>query len=159
MSRTATKWLSPAEQYAWRHYIFARNELDLALGADLAQHGLTSGDYEVLVWLSEADDSRMRMCDLAQALQLSPSGLTRRLDGLVKAGWVDRSSCAADRRVMWAVLTDAGWAKMREAAPTHVASVRRLVLDPLGPDGVAQLGELFATIRANLQHELPQEQQ
>lgn len=159
MTRTATKWLSPAEQYAWRHYIFARNELDVALGADLAQHGLTSGDYEVLVWLSEADESRMRMCDLAQSLQLSPSGLTRRLDGLVKAGWVERSSCAADRRVMWAVLTDAGWAKMREAAPTHVASVRRLVLDPLGPDGVAQLGELFATIRANLQLEPQQEQQ
>jgi hypothetical protein len=53
---------------------------------------------------------------------------------------------------MWAVLTDAGWTKMREAAPAHVASVRRHVLDPLGPDGVHQLGELFGRIRLHLDH-------
>ena len=55
-----------------------------ALEADLAPHGLTLGDYQVLVYLSEADDHAMRMCDLAARLQLSPSGLTRRLDGLVR---------------------------------------------------------------------------
>lgn len=147
---TSPRWLTDAEQEAWRNFIVSRNDLDVALSADLAPHGLTSGDYEVLVWLSEAEQTRMRMCDLAGVLQLSPSGLTRRLDGMVKAGLVERSSCDSDRRVMWAVLTPAGWDKMREAAPAHVASVRRHVLDPLGPDGVRQLGELFGRIRRHL---------
>jgi DNA-binding MarR family transcriptional regulator len=126
-----------------------------ALESDLTPHGLTMGDYEVLVWLSEAEQNRMRMCDLAGALQLSPSGLTRRLDGMVKNGWVERASCASDRRVMWAHLTPAGLAKMQAVAPDHVASVRRLVLDPLGPEGVAQLGEIFGSIGARLHDAQP----
>ncbi|MBI4934571.1 MAG: MarR family transcriptional regulator [Actinobacteria bacterium] len=145
-----TKWLSQAEQASWRNYILTAHDLAAALEADLAVHDLTMGDYEVLVWLSEAEDNRMRMCDLAQSLQLSPSGLTRRLDGMVKAGWVERASCAQDRRVMYAHLTTTGRAKMEAAAPTHVDSVRRHVLDPLGAEGVAQLGEIFGRIREHL---------
>lgn len=151
----ATKWLTDAEQRAWRNYIMTAHDLAAALEADLAPHGLTMGDYEVLVWLSEADDNRMRMCDLANALQLSPSGLTRRLDGMVKAGWVERASCASDRRVMYAHLTPAGRQKMEASAPIHVESVRRHVLDPLGAEGVEQLGNIFGRIREHLlQHEL-----
>jgi len=117
---------------------------------DLAPHGLTMGDYEVLVFLSEAEDNRMRMCDLASSLRLSPSGLTRRLDGMVKLGWVSRASCDNDRRVMYAHLTPAGRAKMEAAAPDHVASVRRHFIAPLGLDGVDQVGELFRRIRNHL---------
>jgi DNA-binding MarR family transcriptional regulator len=146
----ATRWLTAAEQASWRNYILTANDLAAALEADISPHGITMGDYEVLVWLSEAEDNRMRMCDLANSLQLSPSGLTRRLDGMVKNGWVERASCASDRRVMYAHLTADGRAKMDSAAPTHVASVRRLVLDPLGPEGVEQLGELFGKVRSHL---------
>lgn len=146
----AATWLSEAEQHSWRNYILTAHDLEMALEADIAPHGLTMGDYEVLVWLSEADDNRMRMCDLAQSLQLSPSGLTRRLDGMVKNGWVERASCANDRRVMYAHLTPVGRAKMEAAAPTHVASVRRHVLEPLGAEGLAQVGELFGRIRDHL---------
>ena len=71
------------------------------------------------------------MCDLAGKLQLSPSGLTRRLDGLVKAGWVERTPSETDRRVMLAVLTPAGFDKLVEAAPVHVESVRRHMIDLL----------------------------
>ena len=71
---------------AWRTYAETVVDLNAALEADLAPHGLTLGDYQVLVYLSEADDHAMRMCDLAARLQLSPSGLTRRLDGLVRPG-------------------------------------------------------------------------
>jgi DNA-binding MarR family transcriptional regulator len=146
----ATRWLTQAEQASWRNYILTAHDLSAALEADLAPHGITMGDYEVLVWLSEAEANRMRMCDLAQALQLSPSGLTRRLDGMVRNGWVERASCANDRRVMYANLTAVGRQKMEAAAPTHVASVRRHVLEPLGDDGVAQLGEVFGRIREHL---------
>lgn len=146
----ATKWLTEVEQQAWRNYILTAHDLAMALEADLAPHGLTGGDYEVLVWLSEAEENRMRMCDLAQALQLSPSGLTRRLDGMVKNGWVERASCASDRRVMYAHLTATGRAKMEEAAPTHVASVRKHVIEPLGADGLQELGQLFGKVRDHL---------
>ena len=151
----ATDWLSASEQHSWRNFIMTVHDLMAALEIDLAPHGLTMGDYEVLVWLSEAEQNRMRMCDLAGALQLSPSGLTRRLDGMVKNGWVERASCESDRRVMWAHLTPAGLVKMKSVAPDHVASVRRLVLDPLGPTGVEQLGEIFGRIGANLHDAQP----
>ncbi|HNJ97349.1 MAG TPA: MarR family transcriptional regulator [Ilumatobacteraceae bacterium] len=146
----ASKWLTPAEQDAWRSFITALPDLMSAFENDLAPHGLTMGDYEVLVFLSEAEDNRMRMCDLASSLRLSPSGLTRRLDGMVKLGWVSRASCDNDRRVMYAHLTPAGRAKMEAAAPDHVASVRRHFIAPLGLDGVDQVGELFRRIRNHL---------
>ncbi len=149
----ATKWLSARELEAWRTYIITAHDLDAALAADLTPHGLSHGDYEVLVRLSEAPDQRMRMCDLSVTLQLSPSGLTRRLDAMVRNGWVERAACTTDRRVMHAHLTPAGFAKLKEAAPTHVASVRRHVLEPLGEKGVEQLGRLFGRIREHLDQE------
>jgi DNA-binding MarR family transcriptional regulator len=79
----------------------------------------------VLVQLSEAEGGHMRMSELADRLLLSPSGLTRRLDGLVRAGLVDRARCPTDRRGAFAVLTDAGRARLEQAAPDHVEQVRR----------------------------------
>ena len=121
-----------------------------ALERDLVPFGLTMGDYEVLVRLSEADDQRMRMCDLATVLQLSPSGLTRRLDGLVSTGLVGRVASPSDRRVMFAALTDAGRTKLVEAAPDHVASVRNRFFKGLTRAQIRTLGDIFATVRANL---------
>ena len=112
--------------------------------------GLTLGDYQVLVFLSEADDESMRMCDLAARLQLSPSGLTRRLDGLVRHGLVAREPSVADRRVMLAVLTDEGAAKLADAYPMHLASVRQRIIDLLDGDDVDAFGRIFSTIRARL---------
>ncbi|HEY3485020.1 MAG TPA: MarR family transcriptional regulator [Ilumatobacteraceae bacterium] len=141
------RWLAPSEQVAWRAYIETVGDLTAALERDLAVTGLTLGDYQVLVYLSEADQHRMRMCDLAATLQLSPSGLTRRLDGLVKAGWVTRQGSPEDRRVMLAVLTAAGFDVLRDAAPVHVESVRRRIFDHLEADDVASLASVFGAIR------------
>ena len=146
-----TTWLSDREQLAWRNFVTTIPQLTAAFEADLAPHGLTMGDYEVLVFLSEADDNRMRMCDLASALKLSPSGLTRRLDGMVRSGWVTRAACPGDRRVMYASLTAAGRKKMEAAAPDHVASVRRHFIEPLGADGVRRVSELFGPVRSHLE--------
>jgi len=149
----ATKWLSPTEQAAWRQFITTLPDLMAALEADLAEHGLTNGDYEVLVRLSEAEHHRLRMSDLADQLRLSPSGLTRRLDGLVRAGWVERAACEGDRRVMWAHLTATGMSKLESTAPDHVHSVRRHLLDPIGTDGLTDLGLLFERIHHHLHPE------
>lgn len=148
--RMTTTWLTPSEMRAWRNFIEAVNTMTPALENDLVPFGLTMGDYEVLVRLSEADDQRMRMCDLATVLQLSPSGLTRRLDGLVATRLVERIASPADRRVMYAALTGAGRAKLTAAAPDHVASVRNRFFKGLTHDQIREVGNIFETVRANL---------
>ena len=84
-----------------------------------ADHGLTISDFEVLLRLARAPDRRMRRVDLAQQVVLTASGVTRLLDGLERSGYVERDSCASDRRVVYAVLTDAGLVKVAEASASH----------------------------------------
>jgi DNA-binding MarR family transcriptional regulator len=147
----AAAWLTTEEMTAWRTYIETYSDLIAAIERDLAaEHGLTLGDYQVFVYLSEAPNRSMRMCDLADLLQLSPSGLTRRLDGLVKAGFVTREPSDDDRRVMLATLTPTGFAALEQAAPDHVASVRRHIFDHLDSDQVAALASIFQSIKAGL---------
>jgi DNA-binding MarR family transcriptional regulator len=146
----ATNWLTAREMTAWRTYIETYGDLISAIERDLAEHGLTLGDYQVFVYLSETPDRSMRMCDLADLLQLSPSGLTRRLDGLVRAGFVTREPSTDDRRVMLATLTPSGFAALEAAAPDHVASVRRHVFDHLDDEQVDALASIFRAIRAGL---------
>jgi DNA-binding MarR family transcriptional regulator len=141
-------WLDEEEMRAWRGLVEAYGELHAALEAELLNHfGIDGGDYGVLVNLSEAPEQRLRMCDLAERLHLSPSGLTRRLDGLVGAGYVAREPSASDRRVTLAVLTDTGRAKLEEAAPVHVDGVRRHFFDHLSRTQVRQLAATFDALQ------------
>jgi DNA-binding MarR family transcriptional regulator len=150
---TRARWLNESEMRAWRAFIETVGDLTTALEHDLVPHGVTMGDYQVLVYLDEAEGRSMRMCDLAARLQLSPSGLTRRLDGLVRQGLVERVNSTEDRRVMLATLTPAGLARLVEAAPTHVESVRRHLIDRLTPEQIETLGAIFTTVGASLRNE------
>jgi len=144
----APHWLDDEEMRAWRGLVETYADLHAALERDLLDgFGIDGGDYGVLVNLSEAPDQRLRMCDLAVQLHLSASGLTRRLDGLVKAGYVARQPSEHDRRVTLAVLTDAGRATLEAAAPTHVAGVRAHFLDHLSRGQLRQLGAAFDALR------------
>ena len=87
------------------------------------EHGLTISDFEVLLRLFRAPDRRMRRVDLADQVFLSPSGVTRLLDGLERQGFVERASCETDRRVVYAVLSDAGVDRLRTAAESHFGQV------------------------------------
>ncbi len=146
----AVDWLSDDEQHTWRALIHFIHELRAEQEEALVQaHGITEADYGVLVQLSEGEDRRMRMCDLAQKLRMSPSGLTRRIDALARRGLVSREPSVSDRRVMLAVLTDDGLAKLEAAAPTHVAAVRRSLFDHLSDTQVQRLGELIDQAQAS----------
>ena len=145
-----TNWLDDKEMAAWRAYIETFGDLSAAIERDLAAHGLTLGDYQVLVYLSEAERDSMRMCDLADVLQLSPSGLTRRLDGLVTSKHVTRRPSEHDGRVMNAVLTDLGRELLTTTAPHHVESVRRNVFDHLDSHQVEAMASIFQSISAGL---------
>lgn len=115
-----------------------------ALNAQLvADHGLTINDYEALLHLARAEDRRMRRVDLAERLILTASGVTRLLDGLEEAGYVDRAACASDRRVTYAVLTQAGVAKLREASKTHVADIREIFETRFNAEELDQLVALL----------------
>jgi DNA-binding MarR family transcriptional regulator len=146
-ARTAgTRWLNETEAFAWRAFIEHITGLLGAFEADLVASGTTLGDYQVLVHLSEAEEQSLRMCDLAERLELSPSGLTRRLDGLVRAGLVSRRGADDDRRVMLATLTPQGRATLERIAPEHVASVRRHLFDHLDHEQVVALGSIFTAV-------------
>jgi DNA-binding MarR family transcriptional regulator len=112
----------------------------------MADHGLTISDYEVLLKLVRAPDRRLRRVDLSREVLLTPSGITRLLDGLEKAGYVERDTCASDRRVVYAVLTKEGLVKLREATDTHVAQIDALFGEHFDETELQRLGELLTRI-------------
>ena len=111
----------------WIAFLRAHSAITRQLNADqLADHGLTLNDYEVLLVLSRAEGRRMRRVDLAESVVLTASGITRLLDGLEGAGYVEKERCSTDLRVSYAKLTGAGHEKLREAAATHLRGVDEL---------------------------------
>ena len=111
-----------------------------------AEHGLTLSDFEVLLRLARAPDRRMRRVDLAGEVLLTASGVTRLLDGLERSGFVERSSCASDRRVVYAVLTEAGLTKLREAATPHFGEVEALFGGRYDPNELGELTTLLTRL-------------
>jgi DNA-binding MarR family transcriptional regulator len=132
---------------AWARLLHAHATTTRVLsGSLLAEHGLTLKDYEALLRLSRAEDGRMRRVDLAEELLLTASGVTRLLDGLEEAGYVKRAACATDRRVVYAVITDAGRDKLETASQSHLAEIRALFDERFGPEELEQLAELLARL-------------
>jgi DNA-binding MarR family transcriptional regulator len=147
MSRV--RWLDDVEMQAWRGFLRAHSRVLDRLDHELqAAQQLSVADYGVLVTLSEAEDHRLRMTELAERLDLSPSGLTRRIDRLVDAGLVQRVRCPEDRRGSYAVLARRGLTRLEEAAPDHVDQVRRHFVDRLDRDELATLASAFAMLAA-----------
>ena len=128
-----------------RAYSHATRLLNAQLTAD---HGLTISDYEVLLRLSRAPDRRMRRVDLAEQVLLTASGITRLLDGLERSGYVARAACDADRRVVYAVLTDEGSAKLRAASETHVTQIEAYFSSLYEEDELAELADLLTRVDA-----------
>jgi DNA-binding MarR family transcriptional regulator len=115
----------------------------------VADHGLTINDYECMLLLARAEGRRMRRVDLAEQLILTASGVTRLLDGLEQEGWVDRAACATDRRVTYAVLTDDGYAKLRDASESHVADLRTFFEARYSSEELEQLAQLLGRLPAD----------
>ncbi|MEV6790698.1 MarR family transcriptional regulator [Streptomyces sp. NPDC051320] len=149
-TETATRWLSDAEQCAWRTYLDVNRLLTYQMEKDLQPFGLTMNDYEILVNLSEADEKRMRMSDLAAATLQSKSRLSHQITRMEKAELVRRENCESDRRGLFAVLTDLGDETMQKVAPHHVASVRQHFIDMLSPEALAGLRESLTPVAEQL---------
>jgi len=126
-----------------RAHAAATRRLSAQLSAD---HGLTLSDYEVLLRLARADERRMRRVDLADQVLLTASGITRLLDGLEQSGFVERAACASDRRVVYAVLTEAGLDKVREASGSHLTQIDSLFRTRLDEDELSALTTLLGRL-------------
>jgi DNA-binding MarR family transcriptional regulator len=132
---------------SWVSFLRAHSAITRQLNADLLNvHGLTLNDYEVLLLLSRAEDQRMRRVDLAQSVVLTASGITRLLDGLERAGYVEKATCASDARVSYAQLTVAGHRKLSDAAETHLRGIEELFTGRFSDEELESLATLLARL-------------
>jgi DNA-binding MarR family transcriptional regulator len=142
-----TSRLEGAALDAWRSYLQSHAGIVRELDADLiAQHGLTVRDYEVLLYLAQAENRKLPMSALSERTMLTRSGITRLVDGLVGQGLIERVSCESDARVSYARLTDVGYTKLRDAGCTHVAGIERLFLAHFSADELEQLAGLLSRL-------------
>lgn len=131
----------------WRRFLTAHARINRELERELeAGAGLPLAWYDVLLQLAEAPDRRLRMADLADAVLLSRSGLTRLVDRLEQAGLVRRERSADDLRGTFTVLTAAGVHRLRETVPLHLSGIRAHFLDRLDDDRLRELDAVLACL-------------
>jgi DNA-binding MarR family transcriptional regulator len=139
--------LTTEELTVWRTLQRAQVHIARHLESELlVAHDLPLASYDVLTQLAEEPARRLRMNDLAGRVLLSRSGLTRLIDRLQREGLVAREACASDARGLFAVLTDAGAARLAEARPTYLRGIRAKFLDLLGPGEIGLVREMLAKL-------------
>ena len=132
---------------AWTRLLRSQAATRRTLDAELQRaHGLTVVGFDALLLLSRARQRAMRRVDLAAGLGLTPSGVTRLLDGLERDGLVAKRTCEKDARVTYAVLTDTGAERLERASCSHVGSVRALFEDRFTADELETLAELLGRL-------------
>lgn len=147
---TEPRWLTPDEQAAWRSFIEGSRALVDALDRQLqVDSALPHAYFEVLVPLSEAPQRALRMSELAEQTRSSRSRLSHAVSRLEERGWVKRVDCPTDKRGQLALLTDEGMDVVREAAPGHVAAVRKYLIDRLTAEQVRTLREIGEVMLAS----------
>ena len=148
MQDDTTPWLDQEQQDIWRSWLRATDRITSHLDAGLRTFGLDLAEYEILVTLSEVDNRRMRMSDLAGAARQSRSRLTHTIARMERKGLVARETCAADGRGVWATLTEEGFTRLLEVAPHHVTDVRHVFVDAVGPEDFTALGRAMSKVLA-----------
>jgi DNA-binding MarR family transcriptional regulator len=142
----------------WRGFLRSHAHLVRQLEQDLQVHRkIALASYDVLVQLAEAPNHRLRMSELANAVLLSRSGLTRLVDRLQREGLVERQPDPGDARGLFTVMTDKGRNALRDAAVVHLAGVATLFVDRLSEDELHELQRLMAKVDPSLPEVTPPE--
>ena len=145
-------WLEESQQSLWRRWIRVNALLPVALHRELqADSRLSLPDFEVLVCLTENPDGRVRVSDLAHALNWERSRLSHHVGRMERRGLVKRQGCPDDGRGAFVVLTPDGRASIQQAAPGHVREVRRLLFDHLTGDEVTVLAGVLDKVLTRLE--------
>jgi DNA-binding MarR family transcriptional regulator len=146
-TQTSLTQESPPAVRAWTRLLRAHASTTRLLSAELqSDHGLTLNDFEALYVLSRAEGGRLKRVELAQRLLLSPSGITRLLEGLERARLCRRTTCPTDLRVAYAELTPEGRERLEAASCAHVGSIRALMEEHFSEDELDELGEMLARL-------------
>ncbi len=144
---TTVRDTPPRQLESWVSFLRSHAAITRELSAQLQrEHGLTLNDYEVLLYLSHAEDGMLRRVDLAERVLLTASGITRLLEGLERAGFVCKRTCDSDARVSYAKLTDEGAEKLSVAAVTHLRGIDELFTGRYSGSELATLAELLARL-------------
>ncbi len=151
MTEEQPRWLSDEEMDAWLSLVRVMHLLPQQLDRQLReQAGINHNYYMIMVALSAQPDRLMTLSDLAREVAMIPSRLTHALGSLESRAWVERRPCETDKRVQFAWLTDEGMRALEQAAPGHVAEVRRTVFDALDRRDLAHLRRIAEKIAAGL---------
>ncbi|GII23042.1 MarR family winged helix-turn-helix transcriptional regulator [Planosporangium mesophilum] len=144
-----TRWLDDGEARMWRAFYEMRRHLDKAIERQLADAGLSTADYDLLVPLSEAPGDGLRARDLANHVGWDRSRLSHQLRRMEQRGLLTRRECPSDARGTLITLTPAGRRAVETAAPGHVETVRRHFVDLLSPEEIDTLTAISTRIRDN----------
>ena len=151
-SATADHRPADVEKHAWRAYFEATQMLEELLERRLkAECGMTLPDYNLLLLLTESEEGRLRLGELASRMVFSPSRVTYQVKSLVARGLIERRAAERDRRGYEAVLTDAGRSAFRRAAVLHARQVDELFLDRLEPGEAEVLARVFSRVGCALE--------
>lgn len=140
------EWLDQEQQRIWRTYLLGVARINQRLDEDLREFGIDLAEYEILVCLEEVPEHQLRMSELADAVHQSRSRLTHTVARMERAGLVMRTNCPTDRRGVWAQITTKGLNLLAEAAPVHVAGVRRNFVEVADPEDFRAIGRTFAKV-------------
>lgn len=149
---TETRWLDEHELHAWRGYLTMHARLTARLHRQLnADSGLSLADFDVLVQLTDQPDARLRVGELAEALQWQQSRLSHHLARMRTRGLIDREECPGDARGAFVTLTASGRGAIEQAAPAHVEAVRDLLFDQLTAEQVQSLAAISRQVLTHLE--------
>jgi DNA-binding MarR family transcriptional regulator len=156
MNMANTGWLTDDEQQAWRAYRRMVLLVDAEIARELTRDsGLSMPDYQVLSALSEAADHQQRLSELAFNMQWSASRLSHHVSRMEQRGLVTRADCDSDARGAFVVLTEQGFDAIKRAAPDHVESVRRHLINLLTREQIASLSEIGETVIGHFGEKCP----
>jgi DNA-binding MarR family transcriptional regulator len=149
-------WLDAQQRHAWRTFIRLHQKLFAEISRDLQAHSkLSSADFQILVALTDTQEGRQRFQQLAKSMDWEQSRLSHQIARTIKRGLVAREECAEDGRAAFVTITPAGGDAIQAAAPHHVAAIRRLVIDALSPDELANLAQISTRILDNMENASP----
>jgi DNA-binding MarR family transcriptional regulator len=145
-------WLTQTQQQVWRRWLLMNDRLTAALSRDMQRGSdLSLQDFGVLVHLTDVPDGRVRIAELAIALNWERSRLSHHITRMERRGLVRREECSQDGRGAFAAITTTGRTAIEGAAPSHACTVRRLVFDDLTDEELQTLGVITDKVLARLE--------